>query len=72
MEKRGDPIPGSIFFRSFCDTCGEPIRVSKERAMIDQKCSTCRAAEHPGYNVGDGMREPSPWSENAVRHLEDG
>jgi hypothetical protein len=38
MEKFGDPIPGSRFFRAFCARCGQPVRVTGEtiqRAQLE-------------------------------------
>jgi hypothetical protein len=31
----GDPIPGSKYFRAFCELCEEPIRVAQNK-LFDQ------------------------------------
>lgn len=38
--KRGDAIPGSRFYRDFCE-CGEPLRVAEERVGSHLSCEVC-------------------------------
>jgi len=54
MEKRGQPIPGSRFFREFCIDCGEPMRVSRDRLKkgVENRCGFCDP-KHIG--VGNGV-----------------
>lgn len=54
----GSKIPGSCLYRSYCDTCGEPIRVTEAYMDCFGNCSHCRSNEHPGYG--------SPHSTNDV------
>ncbi len=37
-------IKGSRFFREYCKSCGEPIRVSQWKVGQNNICSSC---EHP-------------------------
>lgn len=43
MEKRGQSIPGSRFYRDFCVDCGEPMRVSLDRLKkgVENRCEVC-------------------------------
>ena len=54
MERRGQSIPGSRFYRDFCFECGEPMRVSEDRLKkgIKNRCETCDP-KHIG--VGNGV-----------------
>jgi len=54
MCRRGDSIPGSALYRSFCISCGEPIRVVLEDVNRDISCNYCRANQHPGYGSPEG------------------
>ena len=38
---RGDPVPGSRYFRDFCWICNEPIRVT-----VPDGCSCCNKCNH--------------------------
>jgi hypothetical protein len=55
MEKRGQPIPSSRFFRDFCVDCGEPMRVTRARLQkfIKNRCEFCDP-KHIG--VGNAVR----------------
>ena len=39
--RRGDPIPGSKYFRDRCAVCGEWIRVPSERVFRKNHCRDC-------------------------------
>ena len=63
--RRGDPIPGSRFFRSFCARCGEPMRMEADRVNEDVLCNEC---DPPHIGVGgptgglDGLdADPDAW-----------
>ena len=76
----GTPIRGSRLIRSYCEGCGEPIRVepiTEENPKLSYgPCTRCRANLHPGcgkpsgdaHTVDNG--DPSPWEENAIRAME--
>lgn len=40
--------------------------------LIFEEREMLRRLKLQGGNCGDGRREPSPWQENAVKHMEDG
>src|SRR3989304_5787073 len=40
-EEFGKPVPNSKYFRDFCASCGEPIRVSSEKLYDDNFCRDC-------------------------------
>jgi len=44
MERTGEPIPGSRYYRAFCVCCGEPIRVSLnvDGGVTPARCWDCR------------------------------
>lgn len=72
--KFGSRIPNSELVRSYCGTCGDPMRVTKEESS-EPVCGRCVANRHPGWNScssGGDVTEPSPSLENAVGALEDG
>lgn len=87
MEKRGDPIPGSLLVRDFCKGCGEPIRVNESDltagffteegklvTIVDKAnfCEKCRPHKLAGHNKEVLYQDdPSPWEENNIRILED-
>lgn len=72
-ERRGDRIPGSALYRSFCISCGEPIRVVLEDVNRDISCNYCRANQHPGYGSPEGGGEDeSPWQQKVIREMEEG
>ena len=48
--KRGDRIPGSRYYRSFCARCQEPMRVVK--AALDGPV-WCRECDPPHVGVGN-------------------
>lgn len=41
----GASLPGSVFVRDYCESCGEPIRVTKERADLGEQCDECAGFE---------------------------
>jgi len=51
--RRGDPIPDSRFFRSFCARCGEPMRMEAGRVNEDVLCNECDPP-HIGVGGPDG------------------
>jgi hypothetical protein len=38
----GSEIPESLYYRGYCRTCGEPIRVIDPNHCLDQDCTDCR------------------------------
>lgn len=38
---KGEPIPGSKLVRTFCVSCGEPIRCSMTGVCLPQECEVC-------------------------------
>ena len=48
MEKRGDPVPGSMFYRDFCAGCQEPMRVTEDRLKTSNYCGQCSTKPHFG------------------------
>jgi len=44
MERRGEKIAGSKYFRGFCFNCEEPIRVESKEIALETKiiCYGCR------------------------------
>ena len=63
--RRGDPIPGSRFFRSFCARCGEPMRMEADLVNEHVLCNEC---DPPHIGVGgptgclDGLdADPDAW-----------
>jgi len=48
MEKRGERVKDSQFYRSFCTLCGEPIRVCKEDINKEIYCQECDPDRHIG------------------------
>lgn len=43
VEKQGDKIQGSQFYRDFCPGCGDPVRVTKDKLKTSKKvwCEEC-------------------------------
>ena len=52
MEKRGEKIPGSKFYRVFCKDCGEPMRTTLHEVDDEHQCRECGPFGHPGYGNG--------------------
>jgi len=48
MEKRGERVKDSQFYRSFCAYCKEPIRVCKEDINKEIYCQDCNLERHIG------------------------
>jgi hypothetical protein len=76
----GSPIPGSKLIRSYCQSCGEPIRVpypEPNQPIGTGPCIKCRANFHQGCGKSSGdthtlkYGDPSPFEENAIRDMED-
>ena len=73
MEKRGDLIPGSRFYRNFCSMCGEPMRVfSQDRLDENVLCLDCRTFRSPGAGSPHGWKEQDTSFDRAIRAIEDG
>lgn len=70
MERRGDPIKGSKLFREFCDTCGEPMRVTLTRVGIKDLCK-CEKCRGPHTFLPATKDDDNPWQQNAIRQMED-
>ena len=77
MGLTNENIPGSRFVRGYCNCCGEPIRVHPTINPFDVFCADCDKTRrgqpgkrHMHYSKTEEI-EPSPWSENAVRYLEE-
>lgn len=50
-----EPIPGSKYFRNYCRSCGEPVRVVKKMAISNfAHCADCHPMETntPGGSRG--------------------
>jgi len=74
MEPKGSPIPGSRYYRWYCESCGTPLRV----ILLDdgqpgiRECEDCNphppppARARPPYDDEDGA-----WH-NVIRALENG
>jgi hypothetical protein len=43
LPDRGKPIPGSKYFREYCDECREPMKVKKTQVGTKRRCESCRA-----------------------------
>ncbi len=70
MERLGEPIPGSRFYRCFCLRCGEPMRCAQADLQEEHYCEECDPPA-PAFGGRPGPRdETSPSWENAVRALE--
>jgi hypothetical protein len=41
MINKGDSIPGSNLVRTFCVSCGEPIRCSMTSICLPHECEVC-------------------------------
>lgn len=51
---RGEPIAGSVLYRAFCSSCGEPIRVqARDRMRRRCECHRCQRLR-PGRSVRVG------------------
>ena len=37
----GDMIPGSRFYRAYCERCGEPMRVNASERDYEHYCEEC-------------------------------
>ncbi len=73
MDHHGDHIPGSGFYRAFCEGCGEPMRVSRADLGHAVWCERCDPpAPRRRKPKPSDSTETSPAWENAVRALEDG
>jgi len=57
---RGDLVPGSKYVRTFCEGCGEPMRVQPEK-LFGNYCEEC------------GCKKPKPERGyiNPLSHLQD-
>ncbi len=69
--QHGDPIPGSRFFRAFCNRCNEPMRVSGNTITIGIPVFCEQCEPRPLANTAATKDEANPWGENAVRAMED-
>jgi len=49
MEKFGEQISGSKFYRDFCPYCKEPIRVAYDNLGIGIHCSECSPDIKPAF-----------------------
>lgn len=67
--RRGEPIPGSRYFRAFCGRCGDPMRVDYAHLREATYCETC--APRPLKNRAATKDDTNPYQENAVRSMED-
>lgn len=72
--RAGNPIPGSQYVRWYCQSCGEPMRVSgRPWPPTYQTCEVC--GDRHGYVP---ERRPAPaddvsgYQANAIRALEGG
>ncbi|MCA9307230.1 MAG: hypothetical protein KDA16_11895 [Phycisphaerales bacterium] len=48
--RRGERIEGSQYFRSFCEKCGEAIRVSELMLLGENYCRDCEESRDGGKN----------------------
>jgi hypothetical protein len=56
---RGDPIKGSHLFRTFCVSCGEPMRCSMGSLSLDLECEDCNPTVHEFVDLRDLHEYPS-------------
>jgi len=68
----GSPIEGSVYYRSYCRACGDPIRVEGDNCPIIA-CGRCRLAGHPGWNHSSAPLDEQAYGgwDNAVAISED-
>lgn len=74
--KKGDKIPGSLFYRDFCHRCGEPLRVSNLNE--ENYCEDCEPGPR-SLSARSGLSgkaataedDGSPAWDNAVRAMEE-
>lgn len=52
-EQRGDSIPGSRFLRDFCESCGEPIRVTSVSSA--NYCNDCKPSGNKEHLPGSHL-----------------
>lgn len=71
-EDFGMKIPGSMFYRTYCDRCDEPMRVPISELHFAIECEQC-APRPPDINQPASKDDDAgPWHDNALRALEDG
>lgn len=66
----GEQIPGSRFYRVFCATCGEPMRVVFHDIHKPAYCEDC-APRKPLPRPATKDDDAGPWHDNAIRAMED-
>lgn len=67
---KGKPIPGSRYYRNYCERCGAPLRVTHEqRNWSNLSCEECGPRRPPPHKATKDDTDPG--QENAIRHLED-
>lgn len=59
MEAKGQPIPGSRYYRDFCAQCRAPIRVPKDALRHGNCCSDCTGGGPPAPHTGLCKRQRS-------------
>ena len=55
MEKAGEKIAGSRYYREFCTRCREPLRVTENRVGHSNYCEVC---DPPHMGVGSSKGSP--------------
>jgi hypothetical protein len=50
--EHGDPIPGSRYFRAFCNRCRTPLRVTEARLGEENFCEECSPRKPPPAHTG--------------------
>jgi hypothetical protein len=69
MERKGERISGSKYFRDFCSLCKDPIRVSNTH--VANICDACVGHRLPPGRPSLTKGDTSPGWDDAVRCLED-
>ena len=68
-------VPGSQYFRWFCECCGEPIRILSPDPDTSQYCEVCSGTKKslmPGGKSGPLDPDSGGYDSIARRCLEDG
>jgi hypothetical protein len=60
MEKKGEKIEGSRYYRDFCAGCGEPMRVVRVDPNIPPYCEQCSPRQHRGCSSRGGTVNHEP------------
>lgn len=71
-EDFGMKIPGSMFYRTYCDRCDEPMRVPISELHFATECEQCDPHPPDINQPASKDDDAGPWYDNALRALEDG